>query len=176
MGLFDQVKNRLATNFKFTQLTFMAQPAQIIAFCQKLTPEERAGVLKGIESAFRWQPVAQIAQAMYPMFAAPHHGVSDDAMDLIHGGFVSGGVELMAIQNQVPPTPQLGLTAQQQSALAFAWLVLRRLEGGGMPVAGPATESSTPSSPAPSEVRFCSGCGTRTQVGAAFCSSCGRRL
>ncbi len=172
MSLFDQVKNRLATNLKYTQLTLMTQPAQIVAFCQKLTPDERAGVRKGIESAFRWQPVAQIAQAMYPMLAAPHHGVSAEAMDLAKGGLVDGAVELMAMQNQPPPTPQFGMTSQQQATLAFAWAVLQRLEApaaAAPPTAGAAART-------PSDVRFCSSCGTRTQPGARFCSACGSAL
>jgi hypothetical protein len=127
MGLLQKAATRLATNFKSTQLSFMTQPAQIVAFCRALAPREREAVAKAIESAFRWQPVAQVAQAMYPMLAAPQPGVSDDAMDLIRGGFVGGGVDLMAMQNQASAAPQFGLTAQQQAALGLAWLVLQRL-------------------------------------------------
>jgi hypothetical protein len=125
MGLFDQMKQRLSANWKYTQLSFMTDPRQIVAFCEKLSPEERGQVKQAIESAFRWQPVAQVAQAMFPALAGSTAGVSADALDLVRGGFVSGGVELMGMQ-QTAASPQLGLTPQQQAALSLAWLVLRR--------------------------------------------------
>jgi hypothetical protein len=131
MGIFDRIKNRLSNNFKSTQLMYMTQPAQIVAFCKNLTPAEREGVRKAIESAFKWQPVAQIAQAIFPMLTAPRHGVSAEAMDLINGGFISGGVDLMAMQNQRPASPQFGITGQQQASLSFAWWVLQQFDSAG---------------------------------------------
>ena len=126
MGLFNQITQRLSVNWKYTQLTFMTDPRQIVAFCEKLSPAERGQVKQAIESAFRWQPVAQVAQAMFPALAgSTAGGVSADALDLVRGGFVSGGVELMGMQ-QTAASPQLGLTPQQQAALSLAWLVLRR--------------------------------------------------
>jgi hypothetical protein len=104
----------------------------------------------------------------FPMLAAPHHGVSDDAMDLIHGGFISGGVDLIAMQNQAPPPPQFGLTGQQQAALSFAWLVLQRLQQRGTTVGVRAVEMAKADASASAGARFCTVCGLRSRPGAKF--------
>jgi hypothetical protein len=98
MSLFDSVKSRLATNWKVTKLSFQTQPAEIARHCMELTPTERASAIKAIESMFRWQSVAQVAQAFFPAYSSGG-GVAADAADLAKGGFVSGAVDLMRMQN-----------------------------------------------------------------------------
>jgi len=102
---------------------------------------------------------------------------------LARGGFISGAVDMMAMQSQAPPPPQIGMTSQQQAALAFAWMVLQKLQTGVLPGPAPSAASPNASFAVPSataaaktEIRFCSGCGTRAQPNARFCNSCGRQL
>ena len=114
MGLMDSLKHRFSTNMKITQLMYMTQPTDIVRFCQSLSREDRGDVVKGIESAFKWQPVAQIAQAFFPAQASS--GAVVDAVDLAQGGYVSGAVDLMRAQSQNVQA-QYGMTAMQQAAL-----------------------------------------------------------
>ncbi|MGH9875056.1 MAG: hypothetical protein ACRD9S_21585 [Pyrinomonadaceae bacterium] len=158
MRFFDAMKDRLSSNLKFVKLSYLTRPDEIIQFCQSLTPGERDVVLKGIESSFKWQPVALIAQAFYPTVVGPS-GVSEDAMDLVRGGFVEGGIELMKSQSQ-PPPQQFGMTATQQAVYSFAWVVLKAIE----------QESNA----APASVAVCRGCRARRRSADPFCQSCGR--
>jgi hypothetical protein len=84
MGLFDSLKNRVSANLKLTHLSFMTQQHEIVAFCQSLTQAERTVIIKGIESQFKWQSVAQIAQAVFPSYN-PGSGVSAEALDMVKG-------------------------------------------------------------------------------------------
>lgn len=127
MGLFDSLKDRLSANLKLTRLSFMTQPHDIIAFCQGLTPVERASIMKGIESQFKWQSVAQVAQAMFPSYSYGG-GVSAEALDMVKSGQVSGGAELMRMENQAATQQQWGMLPVQQASLSFAWTVLRGIE------------------------------------------------
>jgi hypothetical protein len=162
MGLFDSVKNRLAVNLKVTKLSFQTVPADIIRQCNELTPAERPIVLKAIEAMFRWQSVSQIAQQMFPSYTCGG-GVSDEAKDLVMGGYVNAGVELMRQQNQVAAPNYGGMLPIQQAALSFAWIVLKVID-----------------QPAPQPTRsagaFCTGCGSPRAATGLFCASCGRRL
>ena len=128
MGFLDAMKNRLGANLKYVRLSYMTDPREIVPFCQGMTPQERTVVLKGIDSAFKWQPAAQLAQALYPALVHSNGGVSQEAKDLVMGGNVDAGVELMRIQSQPAMTPQFGMTPTQQAALSFAWVVLKALE------------------------------------------------
>jgi len=175
MGLMDSLKHRVSTNMKVTQLMFMTHPAQIIPFCQSLSPADRAEVIKGIENTFKWQPVAQIAQALFP--AQPTSNVAADAADLAKGGFVSGAVDLITMQSQ-PVQPQYGMTQAQQAALSYAWMVLKNMESSSVP----SSTSSFPASAVSSDggvtstALYCGQCGTRRPEGANFCSRCGNRF
>jgi hypothetical protein len=162
MGLFDSVKNRLAVNLKVTKLSFQTKPAEIVRQCKELTPAERPVALKAIEAMFRWQPVSQIAQQMFPAYSYGG-GVSDEAKDLVMGGCVDAGVELMRQQNQVAAPAYGGMLPIQQAALSFAWIVLKALD-----------------QPAPRAASggggFCTGCGSRRPSVGVFCASCGQRF
>jgi hypothetical protein len=127
MRLLKLLKDRVSTNLQLTRLSFMTQPHEIIAFCQGLTPAERASITKGIESQFKWQSVAQVAQAMFPTYNAGS-GVSAEALDMVKGGQISGGLELMRMENQAAAQPNWGMMPAQQAALSFAWMVLKRME------------------------------------------------
>jgi len=173
VGLFDAVKNRIASNVKLMQLSSMVRQDQILAFCQSLAPEERATILKGIESQFKWQPVAQIAQALFP---AQSQGVSAEARDMVLGGQVEGGLELMRMQNAAVQ-PQFGMTPYQQAALSYAWMVLKGMGQRDAMAAGvkPEQHASAFAPPAtdPGTVKFCTSCGARREVGGRFCGQCG---
>jgi hypothetical protein len=156
--MFDSLKNRVSANVKVTQLSYMMHPDQIVTFCRALPPDDRAAVMKGIESTFKWMPVAQIAQSMFPSYYSG--GVSPEALDLVMGGQVQGGVDLMRQQNQYTPPPMYGFTAANQAALSFAWVVLNALQDQGRP----------------SPARFCAQCGRALETGARFCGGCGSRL
>ena len=174
MGLMDSLKHRLSTNMKVTQLMFMTQPMAIVQFCRGLNREDRAGVLKGIESAFKWQPVAQIAQALFP--AQQSSNVAADAADLAKGGFISGAVDLMGMQSQ-SVQPQYGMTAAQQAALSYAWTVLKSIEQQDGISRSPQVaqmEMQDPGEPAGGAL-YCSRCGTKRPEGANFCNRCGSR-
>lgn len=127
MGLFDSLKDRLAANLKLTRLSFMTQQHEIVAFCQGLTPDERAGIIKGIETQIKWQSLASVAQAMFPSFGSGG-GVSAEALDMVKGGQISGGLELMRIENQAAAQRNRGMMPAQQAALSFAWMVLKGME------------------------------------------------
>jgi hypothetical protein len=127
MKLLKLLKDRVSTNLQLTRLSFMTQPYEIIAFCQGLTPAERAGITKGIESQFKWQSVAQVAQAMFPTYNSGS-GVSAEALDMVKGGQISGGLELMRMENQAAAQPNWGMMPAQQAALSFAWMVLKGME------------------------------------------------
>ena len=127
MGLLDSLKDRVSSNLKFTRVTLMTQQHEIIAFCQSLTPAERGNIIKGIESHFKWQSVASVAQAMFPV-QSYSGGVSAEALDMVTHGQVSGGLELMRQQNYVAAQPAWGMMPQQQAALSFAWMVLKGME------------------------------------------------
>jgi len=147
MGFFDSVKNRLAVNLKVTKLSFQTQPADIVRQCRELTPDERLAALNAIEAMFRWQSVGQIAQQLFPAYSYGG-GVSADAKDLIMGGCVDAGVELMRQQNQPTAQPGYGgMLPIQQAALSFAWIVLKALDQA--PVATAHSGSS-----------FCTACGS----------------
>jgi hypothetical protein len=163
MGVLDSIKNRLSLNLKVTKMSFMTNPASIIEYCQTFTSEERLLALKNIEAQFRWQPIAKMAQVLYPVFSGPHGGVSPEAMDLVRGGYVDAGVKLMSMQNQAPVAPNLGMLPIQQSALSFAWIILKALEQCD------ATSKSSYRS-------FCPSCGSRQQGIGRFCSNCGHSL
>jgi hypothetical protein len=131
MSFFDSVKNRLATNWKFTKLSLQTQPAEIARLCMEMTPAERTSTIKTIESTFRWQSVAQVAQAFFPAYNSGG-GDAAAAADLAKGGFVSGAVDMMRMQNQAAPQAVAGgMLPVQQAALSYAWVVLKSLERGG---------------------------------------------
>jgi hypothetical protein len=178
MGFMDRIKS----NVRVQRLSFMTSAPAIVAFCQGLDPSERAEAIRGIESMFKWQPVAQIAQGLFSSYSAPH-GVSADAKDLVMGGYVSAGVELMAMQNQAQaPPPQFGMLPMQQVALSYAWTVLKALEQQSsqpLPFAAPAASARahapTATAPQPSR-RFCTRCGAAASGSARFCGACGGAL
>ena len=162
MGVFDAVKTRIGSNLKFVQLSYMTHPADIIQFCRSLAPDDRVVVLKGIESSFKWQPAAQLAQTLFPALCHSGGGVSQEAKDMALGGDVSAAVRMMSWENQAPPTPQFGMTATQQATLSFAWVVLKALE--------------QEDSGAPASVAVCRACGERRRSADPFCAHCGRRF
>jgi hypothetical protein len=127
MGLFKLLKDKVSTNLQLMHLSFMTQPYEIMAFCQGLTPAERTCIIKGIESQFKWQSVAQVAQAMFPTYSSGS-GVSAEALDMVKSGQISGGLELMRMENQTAAQPQWGLMPAQQATLSFAWMVLKKME------------------------------------------------
>lgn len=175
MGLMDQIKNRLTTNWKLQRLSLMSTQAEILMYCRDLDPAERTSVMHGIESQFKWQPVAQVAQGLFSSYFTPSGGVSDDARDLIKGGYVDAGVELMRLENQPQVSQmQLGMTPLQQMALSYAWTVLRMLEQErAAATEGPAQAVTASPGDAPA---YCSQCGAKTKTGALFCTKCGSRL
>jgi membrane protease subunit (stomatin/prohibitin family) len=127
----------------------MTSQGEIMMYCRALEPAERPGIMQGIESMFKWQPVVQMAQGLFSSYFTPSGGVSDDAKDLIKGGYVDAGVELMRLENQPQVSQmQLGMTPMQQMALCYAC-----------------------DAPA-----YCSQCGTKTKAGGLFCTKCGSRL
>jgi hypothetical protein len=173
MGLFDSVKNRISSNVKLMQLSSMVRQDQITAFCQTLTTEERATILKGIEGQFKWQPVAQIAQALFP---AQSQGVSAEAHDMVLAGQVEGGLELMRMQN-ASVQPQFGMTPYQQAALSYAWTVLKAMDQRDA-MAAAVTRQQHASAMAPpaatsDPARFCTSCGARREASGRFCGQCG---
>src|SRR5678816_2064106 len=103
MGFFDRVMDRVSSNVRLTQLSWMTQPDQIIAFCRGVSAAERAALIKGIEGQFRWQSVALIARAILPSSAYGAY-VSDEALGMAIGGQVDGALDLMRMEN--PATPQ----------------------------------------------------------------------
>jgi hypothetical protein len=165
VGLLNALKNRVSTNLKVTQLSYMSHPSQIAAFCRALPPDEQAAVMKGIEGAFKWLPVAQIAQSMFPAYYSG--GVSPEALDLVMGGQVSGGIELMRQQNQYVAPPSYGFTPAQQASLSFAWVLLNALKQAG---------SNQPSPMARGPDDRCAHCGKSLEPSAKFCSGCGARV
>jgi hypothetical protein len=175
MGLLDSLKDRFSANLKFTRLSFMTQPHEIITFCQGLTPAERSSVIKGIESQFRWHSVAQVAQAMFPSYNYGS-GVSAEALDMVKGGQISGGMELMRMQNQAVAQPGWGMMPAQQAALSFAWMVLKEIEqretalAYGAPPADQQSEVQDAS-----DTTYCTYCGTRRKPG-RYCINCGARF
>lgn len=104
----------------------MTNPRDIVTFCQGMENAERTEMIKGIESQFKWQSVAQVAQMMYPSYTSGGL-VSEEALDMVKSGQISGGLELMRLQNQTTQSPSFGMTTSQQAALAFAWLILNGL-------------------------------------------------
>jgi hypothetical protein len=127
MGLFDALKEKFSTNLKLTRLSFMTQQHEIYAFCQSQAPAERAALIKGIESQFKWQSVAQIAQAMFPSYGSGA-GASAETLDMVKAGHISAGLELMRIDNQATAQPNWGMLPAQQAALSFAWMVLKAMK------------------------------------------------
>jgi hypothetical protein len=181
MGLMDQIKNRLTTNWKIQRLSFMTSQREIVMYCRALEPAERPAIMQGIESMFKWQPVAQMAQGLFSSYFTPSGGVSDDAKDLVKGGYVDAGVELMRLENQPQVSQmQLGMTPMQQMALCYAWTVLRMLEEPGSVAtaqpAGSAGLAQAVTAPPGDAPAFCSQCGTKTKAGGLFCTKCGNRL
>jgi hypothetical protein len=174
MGLLDSLKDRFSANLKLTQLSFMTHPQQIVAFCEGLAPAERSAILKGIESQFKWQSVAQIAQAMFPSYNYGS-GVSAEALDMVKAGQVSGGVELMRMQNQGAPQPNWGMMPAQQAALSFAWIVLKGMEQHEAALAGKAAAAGARGEISDSEARFCTSCGAARNPG-RYCIQCGARF
>jgi hypothetical protein len=178
MGLMDRMK----ANCRVTQLSWMTFPQQIAAACQSWSPEERAAVLRGIESTFKWAPVAQIAQGMFAQYFQPSGGVSPESVDMVIHGQVEGGLALMRQENQQQAsTMQWGLTPAQQAALSYAWTVLKAMEQREM--MGPtarAAAAAAPEGPAAESTgaapNFCSQCGSRVEAGARFCARCGHQL
>ena len=175
MGLLDSLKDRFSANLKFTRLSFMTQPHEIVAFCQSLTAAERAVVIKGIESQFKWQSVAQVAQAMFPTYSYGS-GVSAEALDMVKGGQISGGVELMRMENQAASQPNWGMMPAQQAALSFAWMVLKGLDQREAAPDYKASPVTSPDDPAgATDAAFCSSCGMRRNTG-RYCTNCGARF
>jgi hypothetical protein len=127
MGLFDAVKQKLSTNLQLTRQSFMTGPQQIVAFCRGVDAASRSDMIRAIESQFKWQSVAQLAQAMFPAYGSGSH-VSEEALDMVKGGQISGGLELMRMENQSFSTANPGMTPAQQAALTFAWIVLTGME------------------------------------------------
>jgi hypothetical protein len=140
-----------------------------------LTPAERSSVIKGIESQFRWHSVAQVAQAMFPSYNYGS-GVSAEALDMVKGGQISGGMELMRMQNQAVAQPGWGMMPAQQAALSFAWMVLKEIEqretalAYGAPPADQQSEVQDAS-----DTTYCTYCGTRRKPG-RYCINCGARF
>ena len=174
MGFLDSVKNRLALNLKLTKISFMVNRNDIVQACQAMSKDERAGALNSIEGMFRWQPIAQIAGALFPNYYSS--GVSDEALDLVRGGYVQGGVDLMRSQSQ-PIQPQYGMLPIQQAALSFAWLVLKAFDQRDATAALPpplrVPPPPFPGTAPPTEAKFCSACGTPRFPGGRFCGNCG---
>ena len=172
MGLLDSLKGRLSANLKLTRLSFMTQPHDIMAFCQNLSPAKRAAIVKGIESQFKWQSVAQVAQGMFPSY---NYGVSAEALDMVKGGQISGGLELMRTENQAPAQGNWGMMPAQQAALSFAWMVLKRIEQRDAALAHyvPAAAVHAATAGAAGE-GFCASCGARRSLG-RYCANCGAR-
>jgi len=173
MGLLDSLKDRAASNLKFTRLTFMNQQNEIIAFCQSLTPNDRVNIIKGIESHFKWQSVASVAQALFPA-QSYGGGVSAESLDMVTHGQIGGGLELMRQENQVAPQQTAwGMMPQQQAALSFAWLVLKGMEQReSLLRQSPAT---TATSGRPPNSAFCTSCGLKRCPG-LYCVHCGARF
>lgn len=175
MGLLDSLKDRFSANLKLTRLSFMTHPQEIIAFCEALTPAERTAIVRGIESQFRWQSVAQVAQAMFPSYNYGS-GVSAEALDMVKAGQVSGGVELMRMQNQAAPQPNWGMMPAQQAALSFAWIVLKGMEQHEAALAGNAAAAgASRETTVSTDARFCTSCGARRNPG-RYCINCGARF
>jgi hypothetical protein len=176
MGLIDALKDRFSANLKLTRLSFMSQPQQIVTFCRALTPAERTAILRGIESQFKWQSVARVAQAMFPSYTSGS-GVSAEALDMVQAGHVSAGVELMRMQNQAAPPLNWGMLPAQQAALSFAWIVLKGLEQHEAAPAGHAAAEGAPSTRrrSPTHARHCASCGARKNPG-LYCVQCGTRF
>jgi hypothetical protein len=176
MGLLNSFKERLSLNLKVTKLSFMTNPNDILQYCQAFTPGERSLALKNIESQFKWQPIAKIAQAMYPTLYGSHGGVSADAMDLIQGGYVEAGVKLMGIENQPPVAPNFGMLPIQQCALSFAWVALNAMQqrDAVLTSSSASLRGSAPLHTA--SYGFCSSCGSPRELGAYFCTRCGQRV
>ena len=174
MGLLDSLKDRFSANLKLTQLSFMTQPHEIAAFCERLTPAERLAIIKGIENQFKWQSVAQTAQAMFPSY---YHGsgVSAEALDMVRSGQISGGLELMRMENQAAPQPNWGMMPAQQAALSFAWTVLKGMEQREAASGYNAPPSIENDPPGESDAAFCTSCGTRRKLG-RYCTNCGARF
>jgi hypothetical protein len=177
LGLLDSFKNRLSSNLKLTRLSFMTQQHEIIGYCQGLTQAERAAILHGIESQFKWQSVAQVAQAMFPSYNYGG-GVSAEALDMVKGGQISGGIELMRQENQAVTQPQWGgMTPAQQAALSFAWMILKGMElreAADSQHPSVAPRAGTPSA-GPPDAAFCVACGTHRSSG-RYCTNCGARF
>lgn len=168
MNFLNSIKNRIAVNLKVTKLSFMTQPNHIIRTCHDFSAEERSQAIKAIESMFRWQPVAQMAQSMFPSYYSGG-GVSPEALDMASHGQVSGGLELMRLENQAAPASMGGMLPIQQAALSFAWTVLKALEQQ--------PSRSNPAVSAPDSVstkRFCPDCGQRRSSEGRFCTGCGK--
>jgi hypothetical protein len=175
MSLLDSFKNRIAVNLKITRMSFMTRPDEILQYCLGFTQEERQAALRNIESQFKWQPVAQMAQALYPTLFGGYKGVSSEAMDLVQGGYVDAGVKLMAMENQAPVAPPMGMLPIQQSALSFAWVVLGALEQTS---AAPMSRAAAASQSGTAQVSsYCGSCGAAAYDSSArFCQNCGAEL
>jgi hypothetical protein len=173
MGLLDSMKDRFSANLKLTRLAHMTQSHEIIAFCRSLTADERARIIAGIESQFKWQSVSQVAQALFPSYNYGA-GVSAEALDMVKSGQISGGLELMRWENQPAMQQQWGFTPAQQASLSFAWTVLKAIEQS----ASAASYQAAAASGAPAntgDAIFCTSCGARRAPG-LYCSNCGTRF
>ena len=84
----------------------MTNPNELVAYCQAMRPSERTEIIKGIETQFKWQSIAQVAKAMFPSHISGGY-VSEEALDMVKSGQVGGGVELMRWQNQTAAVRQL---------------------------------------------------------------------
>jgi hypothetical protein len=47
---------------------------------------------------------------------------------MVKSGQISGGLELMRMENQTAAQPNWGMLPAQQAALSFAWMVLKGME------------------------------------------------
>jgi hypothetical protein len=165
------LKDRLSANLKLTRLSFMTQQHEIIVFCQGLSPADRAEIIKGIESQFKWQPLAQLAQAMFPSYNYGTGG-SPEALDMVKGGQISGGLELMRIENQAAQQPSWGMMPTQQAVLSFAWMVLKGIEQRESALAYHAPKAAMDGA---ADSVFCASCGKRRSPG-RYCANCGARF
>lgn len=174
MGLLDSMKDRFSANLKLTRLAYMTQSHEIIAFCQTLTADERARIIAGIESQFKWQSVSQVAQALFPSYSYGG-GVSAEALDMVKSGQVSGGVELMRWENQPALQQQWGFTPAQQASLSFAWTVLKAIEQGARAPRYQTAASGSGTATNSGDANFCASCGAHRKPG-LYCSNCGSRF
>jgi hypothetical protein len=65
MSLFECLKDKLATNLKVSRLSLMTDRPEIVRYCEDLNASERTAVLNAIETQFKWESIAETAQATF---------------------------------------------------------------------------------------------------------------